>query len=146
MTKCAWLLNAIREYDSDDCLLWPFYRDKDGYGALSYKGQRVLAHRLVFFLTRDRWPTPEGCHTCDKPSCFNPRHIFEGTHADNSNDAAIKGRMAHKLSVQQIRDIRKTYIRYKRGCSALALANKYGVSHNLIRCIVSRSIWKHIQG
>lgn len=33
------------------------------------------------------------CHKCDRPGCFNPEHLFEGTASDNKKDAMNKGRM-----------------------------------------------------
>ncbi len=32
------------------------------------------------------------CHKCDNPPCCNGNHYFKGTHKDNQQDAARKGR------------------------------------------------------
>jgi hypothetical protein len=32
------------------------------------------------------------CHKCDRPGCFNPEHLFQGTTKDNTQDAVNKGR------------------------------------------------------
>ena len=95
-TKAEWLAAAIAEHNSDDCLLWPFAIDRDGYGRVCFYGdgkkERVFAHRASYRLTHGRWPLPLGLHSCDTPACFNPRHIHEGTHAVNQGEKADRGR------------------------------------------------------
>jgi hypothetical protein len=75
----------------DECWDWPklLCYGKDGYGNL--KG--FPAHRVSFAL--HYWEPPvdlEVCHTCDRPPCCNPAHLFLGTHKENHRDSALKGR------------------------------------------------------
>lgn len=51
----------------------------------------MSAHRVAFYLTNGHLPVV-GCHTCDNPPCCNPAHIYDGTHATNGADKAVRGR------------------------------------------------------
>ncbi len=66
------------------------------YGGISYKGERGT-HRVVWLAYYGH--IPEGmlvCHTCDRPSCCNPKHLFLSTHKGNTADAISKGRWGHQ--------------------------------------------------
>jgi len=144
-----WLENALHSNESDECILWPFSRTRDGYGHLGYQGKMVLAHRLAFYLTYSHWPTPCGLHICDNPPCFNPKHIFKGTRAQNNADAGNKGRKpfglashASKLTPALVRQIRKEYKPWENGY--LRLANKFGVDPKTIEHAILRDTWKRV--
>ena len=77
---------------------WPWTgakRTRKGYGS-AWDGERsVSAHRLAYQLANG--DTGDGllvCHECDNPPCCNPKHLFEGTVTDNSDDKVRKGRHA----------------------------------------------------
>ena len=89
-----WLL--VRVTEEDMCWEWLGNTTEKGYGQLpvSTEGHR-RAHRLAFELSGGILQDDEiVCHTCDNPSCCNPKHLFAGTHQDNRDDCVKKNRQA----------------------------------------------------
>ena len=75
------------------CRLWWGPRYPTGYGRVKHAGRWGYAHRLMYALTRTNFnPGLCVCHSCDRPSCLNPAHLWQGTQADNNHDRASKGR------------------------------------------------------
>lgn len=75
------------------CWDWTRARLAAGYGQVSYKGRRMLAHRLSYEVYYGA--VPDGvmvCHGCDNPGCINPKHLFLGDAKVNLLDAISKGR------------------------------------------------------
>jgi hypothetical protein len=149
--RYLWLVKKIEEHQSDKCLLWPFQVDKDGYGRVRPGGKRITygAHRVAFLLANGHWPTPCGLHSCDTPRCVNPRHIWEGSSADNNADRAKKGRGLigirqpdAKLTDEIVRQARIEYIPRKLGFHRLA--KKYGVSKPAMMSAIKRKTWRHV--
>lgn len=79
--------------ERDVCWLWPFDRDEGDYGVI-WEGKFAFAvHRLSF--QHYKGEIPEGqvvMHSCDRPPCFNPLHLFAGTQQENIADMVAKGR------------------------------------------------------
>ena len=83
--------------DERGCLIWSGSKTTLGYGRLTKKGARHIAHRMAY--ERFKGPVPEElevCHSCDNPSCVNPDHLFIGTTQDNAIDREAKGRGNHE--------------------------------------------------
>jgi hypothetical protein len=80
------------------CWLWLGDRNNRGYGYTRSFDKREMAHRfsLEKKLGRKLLNGMNACHKCDTPACVNPDHLFEGTQADNINDAIKKGRIISK--------------------------------------------------
>jgi len=98
----AWCSNDCRfkfhinpKWDVNECWEWDgAIFKKTGYGQFgSGKSGVYTAHKYSYQLFKGQ--VPEGlfvCHSCDNRKCFNPNHLWVGTHADNMNDMIQKGR------------------------------------------------------
>jgi hypothetical protein len=75
------------------CWTWIGSRNRDGYGQFKLNGKLMRPHRVAYELAFG--PIPPGAqilHSCDNPSCCNPNHLRTGTHQDNMDDKAERGR------------------------------------------------------
>ena len=87
------IMANVKADEATGCWVWTGNVRNDGYGRTKFRGKDWGAHRLSF--TVFRYPVPDGlfvCHTCDRPLCVNPDHLFLGTALDNNGDAKRKGR------------------------------------------------------
>ena len=71
------------------CRIWLGALSSHGHGVLKWRGQKVYAHRLAFFLRMDRWPDSDLRHLCNNPACV--LHAVEGTRSENRMDSVIAG-------------------------------------------------------
>lgn len=134
-----WSKVAVKELD--ECWEWEAGKNR-GYGWIRAYHKMWYAHRVAWILTFG--PIPKGlcvCHTCDNRSCCNPYHLFLGTRADNNTDAAKKGRMAIKLTKEEVLDIRELYV--MDGWTQSELAEEFDVDKSTISAILRRKIWKY---
>lgn len=139
-------------YDPEtDCHEWTRAVSLNGYGKFGVrKGFVICAHRLAWLLACG--PVRDGlliCHRCDNRICCNPDHMFLGTHADNANDAAQKGRLRGRvggggkvqLTAEQVRLIRAMLAE---GLSYRYIGECFGVTGSAIYMIASGRTWaKH---
>jgi hypothetical protein len=83
---------------------WPWLAGKTplGYGRARWGGQTIYSHRVAFVVTTGEditgWVI---CHSCDNPSCCNPKHLWSGTQRDNMRDRERKGRGHNGLDQEQ---------------------------------------------
>lgn len=110
-------------HQGDDCVPWPFCRDKHGRGELSVNGERWWAHRLMCTLAHGEPPSPahKATHNCGKghEGCIAPRHLEWKTQKENIADCRLHGTQARhtygrygKLGfgkAEQIRAMRETH-------------------------------------
>lgn len=144
--RCLFLANTEQ---GDGCWTWKGYKRPNGYGE-AYFGtkpnrERILAHRLAYEVEYGDAGDKVVCHSCDNPSCVNPRHLFLGTIAENTADRQAKQRQARgeghafaKVTEDQVRAIRADP-RTNR-----AIAKDYGVFETTISGIKNRKTWKHV--
>ena len=119
------------------------------YGSFQLGSKIVKAHRASWIIHNGE--IPNGLcvlHTCDRPGCVNPDHLFLGSHQDNMKDMTKKGRRMSlpgesnpnsKLTKEQAAEIRKLYSGKYGELSSLG--RRFGVTHQMIRDIVIGNSW-----
>lgn len=138
ITNYEWLLANV-QYDSDNCLIWPFCRDSsNGYGRLGHKGKRLWAHRTMCTLANGEPPTTshEAAHSCGRghEGCIHPKHLSWKTPEQNAQDRNGHGtakRHPRKLTREQAEEIRAMLGTMKR----VDIAARYGVSADTVYSI-----------
>jgi hypothetical protein len=131
---------------SGECWLWTASRWNSGYGQFKVRAgrgrQRVVgAHVFSFELANGTVPDGlEVMHTCDTPLCVRPDHLTVGTHLQNVQDAAVKGRYrvsrptSHKLTVTDIANIRSLVAS---GEMRVRVAKRFGISKAYVTRIMA---------
>jgi len=137
--------SKVNKCGVDECWNWIAATSKQGgYGVFGGGKTRKKAHRFSFELHNGPIPIGSGyhgmcvIHSCDNPSCVNPKHLFLGTQTDNIKDMFAKNRRPNpigeknpsaKLKDGEVLAIRKEL---KNGKTYVFLADKYNVSPSAI--------------
>lgn len=144
----AYIMDRVHQVPWSGCWLWDGSISRKGYGHLSRRGRRLLAHRLAY----EAFVGPiEGgmhvCHRCDVPACCNPDHLFLGTHADNMADKCAKQRQTRGTTQPRAKLTDDGVVKMRAmsagGMSQRALAAAFGVSQRVVGRIVRRERWSH---
>lgn len=130
---------------SEGCWTWNGSRDPRGYGRIylnaaervpfAAPGSTCLTHRVSWVMHFGA--IPDGlcvCHRCDNPTCVRPDHLFLGTRAENSEDAARKGRMARVVPDAEVSQIR---LLAQRGIPQSVIVRMYGLDSSTVSRIVN---------
>lgn len=134
---------------TDDCWIWKASRFPNGYGQCKCDGKNWKAHRLVYTLLVGQ--IPENLlllHRCDNRRCVNPAHLWAGTHQENMDDSAAKGRKGgeanpnSKLSAQEVREIRDLCA--SRLFQRIEIARFYGITGTMVGYIRDGANWKGV--
>lgn len=135
--------------DTDDCKLWPFSTTNYGYGVLVIQQQRFGTHVLACQAFNGPKPSAdaEALHgECNRPACFNGRHLHWGTHLENMQDQWRDGtrsrgasRKSAKLTEVTVREIRA---RWATGEPLAQIAADYGITKSTVSNIGLRQRWQ----
>lgn len=134
-----------------ECWLWRGAKCGHGYGAIRAHRQRhnVQAHRVSYEMAHG--PIPEGLHVlhrCDTPACVNPAHLFLGTHQQNMDDMAAKGRRgALRGEAQGNAKLTDELVRQIRAANGYQddIGLRFGVSQTTVWRIKRGHSWRHVQ-
>jgi hypothetical protein len=153
----ARLLASRGSAGEDECWHWKGAINDAGYGitkVLGRKGWLERVHRLalVVFLDADLGADLV-CHKCDVRDCFNPSHLFLGTHQENTDDMHGKGRWVRPRvrrgvecgrAILKEHDVRSIIADSLAGVSRAELGRRFGVSISTISKLVLGQNWSHI--
>jgi hypothetical protein len=144
----------------DECWLWLAGKNSKGYGRFFTGEKPISAPRFVLTLMGHDMAGLETRHSCNNPSCVNPRHLSPGTSQDNTNDrlqtgrsSALRGERNGKTRLTEaiVREIRTRYealpknkAGQARKGTMKALAAEFGLSYAGLAGIVNGSRWSHI--
>lgn len=133
--------------DSDECLTWPFARNKTGYGNVFYDGRYTVASRLMcIFAHGEPIGDFDAAHSCGNGhlGCVNPKHLSWKTKSENESDKISHGTRATgescsfaKLSWDIVRSIRKDALTMRNK----DISEKYGIDRRQISNIVHMKKW-----
>lgn len=135
-----WLRDHVN-YDAEYCLIWPYFRNPNGYGQLGYLGKPYWAHRLMCEMAHGEPPTPqhEASHSCGNGhmGCANPKHLSWKTRTGNGLDCRAHGTQARsRAGKDRLTDARVEQIRALKGKKTQAeIALICGVSEPTVRDI-----------
>lgn len=131
----------------NDCWAW---LGKKQFGRGYGRFRSYAAHRFAF---ESRFGIKPGefciCHSCDNPSCVNPKHLFLATQAENLRDMWAKSRGKNntrrgescnkaKLTADQAIAV------FKSIKSTRSIAKEFGISRTAVQYIKTRKNWAHV--
>jgi len=151
------LQEVVLPYEGDECLIWPFARDMQGYAKLHVgpvigrDSKNCLVARLVCEETNGAPPSisHEAAHSCGRgmEGCVTKAHVSWKTREDNEADKEIHGTRHRgeksktaKLTAQDVVAIKGMLGTVPQS----QIARKFGVSQPTIALISTGKNWAHI--
>lgn len=144
-----YFVEVVLPYEGDDCLIWPYAKDSNGYGQMHLDGRVHYITRLACAEVHGPAPTDrhQAAHSCGNghDSCCNPHHLRWATVQENHADKKEHGTFTPppkvtKLSASQVHEIRSL----KGKMTQREIAKIYGVGHAAIGAIHRGKTWSSL--
>ena len=135
-----------------ECWLSTYSINQSGYAHITALHRTYYVHVLSYMLERNK-VLPEGLqvrHLCiQRPNCFNPAHLLEGTAIDQAQDKRDHGTMLYgenasnaKIDEKVAQEILNTK---GNGMYRSQVALKYKVTEAMVRQIQNGKTWSHLK-
>jgi len=130
--------------DDTRCWEWQGNKTKLGYGTVGRDGKTIAIHRIAWELGNGRPPKPEldVLHSCDNPSCVNPKHLREGTAYDNTMDMVTRGRHGNATDIDTVRQVKQMQ---KDGFQQFEVRKALNLSHGRVAGIFQGKTFKWLE-
>ena len=150
--------NAVSEFldealrsNTDDCIIWPFYRTKAGYAMIA-RPKLTTASRYILMQTVGEPPEDfQAAHSCGKGhlGCVNPKHLRWASRQDNMDDKKIHGTLPigskNGRAIMTNESVVSLRLDRSLGWKVRDLAAKYGISRAAVGRIILGKAWAHLQ-
>lgn len=148
----SWFDRAMdRTEIRDGC--WIYTGDTNyGYGQLKIDGKNHRLSRYAYGQLVE--PIKAGnfvCHKCDNRACWNPDHLFQGTHKENMRDMVVKGRSSKRYGEAQHSskltndDVSRIKSLLREGVPQRTIAKEFNVTQSCIWAVRAGLRWQHVQ-
>ena len=144
------ILTELAIHKGNGCWEWPRCKLPRGYGAIVIDQKSRIVSRVSAWAFNgfNLDPKFSVCHICDNPPCFNPSHLFVGTHAENMGDMARKNRRKSENNwTAKLNDTSALFVKYaiESGEKRREIAKRFGISIQTVSHIANKRSWKHVQ-
>lgn len=130
----------------DDCWPWLASLYSNGYGQFHFSEHvNTLAHRMTYELTYGAEPIGLCCHKCNNRKCCNPKHLYDGTYSQNTQQAVAETQMnqgqKQGSSVLTNDSVREMKLLLKYGHTRKEMMERYSVKYWTVRAIDDGMTW-----
>ena len=147
----TFLCEVVLSYTGDECLIWPYKRNSDGYGGVGVKREMQSVNRIVCEHANGppTTPTHQATHSCGRghDGCCSQKHLRWGTPIENAEDQIAHGTRLYgeKNPISKLTKADVLNIRALRGQkSQRAIAAIYGISQPTVYKIQNGVNWSHL--